>query len=333
MNKIIRFESIAKTVLVCALILAAIIATSCSKKKDQPAETAPDTKTADATQQMQTEKSQQPQIAVKQTESQTQAAKPQVQPDEISLEQKKQAVEKEMARLLSERKKAPQPEKPEARQVVKRVEGEFESLTDSDEKIGWIMETTISNPESTLDVVAKALDDNDVEVRLAAMEALIDNESTGPKLVEVVIKALGDTDEQIRQSAIETCGFMSGPEAAKILTYALGDTSEAVRIAAMQVADDRDNTVKVEVFKAGITSSYQDIRENTLSSLIDISSPEAVDVLITGLKDPDPDFREEVNSAIGFLIDQEFETYDQAKKWWDDNRDRFDEELFEKDDI
>ena len=40
-------------------------------------------------------------------------------------------------------------------------------------------------------------------------------------------------------------------------------------------------------------------------------------------------FREEVNSVLYFLIDQEFETYEDAIAWWDQNQHKYDEDLFE----
>ena len=56
-----------------------------------------------------------------------------------------------------------------------------------------------------------------------------------------------------------------------------------------------------------------------------------MDILITGLKDSNPDFRDTVKSAIEFLVSQEFNTYDQAKKWWDANRGKYNDDLSEKD--
>ena len=86
----------------------------------------------------------------------------------------------------------------------------------------------------------------------------------------------------------------------------------------------------MSVLKAGITSQYGDVKEGTVSSLVDASSPAAMDILIIGLKDTNPDFRDEVKFEINSLISQEFDTYDQAQKWWDANRSKFDDTLTEK---
>ena len=41
----------------------------------------------------------------------------------------------------------------------------------------------------------------------------------------------------------------------------------------------------------------------------------------------------EINETLNFLINHEFETYDEAITWWNKNKNNYDEELFEKDDI
>ncbi|MHC4532268.1 MAG: hypothetical protein ACYSXD_12020, partial [Planctomycetota bacterium] len=68
------------------------------------------------------------------------------------------------------------------------------------------------------------------------------------------------------------------------------------------------------------------------STLEDRSDHAAVDVLIEGLKSQDPDFREEINEVLDFLIEEEFDNYEEALYWWDQNRDKFDDEVFRIDD-
>ena len=207
----------------------------------------------------------------------------------------------------------------------------LESLKTAEEKTDFITEFADAHPELTPALVYNVLDDNDVEVRTAAMEMLAMKESSDPNIIFVAAKALKDSEPQIRQSAIEACTSVTDPAVGDLLVAALADESEDVRTAAIQLADQKEPAIRLEVLNAGITSQYEDLKETVVSSLIDISSPAAMDVLITGLKDADPDFRDEVRSAITFLVSQDFDTYDQAQKWWNANRDKFDDELIEKD--
>jgi hypothetical protein len=207
---------------------------------------------------------------------------------------------------------------------------QFSALKTSDEKVEWISEFSDARPETITAMAEKALGDSDVEVRSAAMEAIIDNEV--PNAVGPVSKALKDKEEQIRQQAVEACEYIDDKQAASLLTEAINDQSENVRSAAFMVADQKDADTKAGLFKAGITSPYEDVKEATITGLVDMSSPKAVDILLEGLKDSNPEVRENVSSSIGFLIGQEFENYNDAKKWWDSNRKRFDDELVEKED-
>jgi HEAT repeat protein len=61
--------------------------------------------------------------------------------------------------------------------------------------------------------------------------------------------------------------------------------------------------------------------------LENIRDHRAVDILIEALRDEDAEFREKVSSAISMLLDKEFESYKEAKTWWEKNRDRYDEDL------
>ena len=118
------------------------------------------------------------------------------------------------------------------------------------------------------------------------------------------------------------------PQTVELLAQALSDTSKNVRSAALEVAEGHGDNIKLGVMEEGIGSPYDDVKYEIVSLLEDRSDHIAVEVLIEGLKDTDPDFREEVNAALDFLIDEEFETYEEAEAWWIENKDNYDDELF-----
>jgi hypothetical protein len=208
---------------------------------------------------------------------------------------------------------------------------QLDTLKTSEEKISFISDFVDAYPEMIPALVYKALDDNDLDVRTAAMETLSMNDVNDPNVVYVAAKALRDTEADIRKSAVQICENVADPAVSKVLLDALADESEDVRTAAVNVADQKEPAVRLSVLKAGITSKYEDVKESAVSSLIDASTPDAMDILITGLKDSNPDFRDTVKSAIEFLVSQEFNTYDQAQKWWDANRTKYNDDLSEKD--
>jgi len=332
MKRISKFEMEVVLAVVCVLALLVFALAGCSKKQDQKGGTASDSNSPAKTSQKQDMPASPPQAetsAPKGPNSLSHAAG-------LSTEVNRPA---HAPKLWSKKPAKPSARTETGKQHLEAAQVEsvdsalkhLDGLTSPDEKIDFISEYTDAHPEAAPVIVNKALDDKNPAVRSAAMESLADKEVPDPEAVALVEKALKDTDEQIRQDAVELCSDISDPKVGKILAQALADPSEDVRAAAISVADEKDKSIRLDVLKQAVTSPYEDVKDSSLSSLIDMSSPQAVDVLITALKDPNPQFHEDVKSAISFLVSQDFETYDQAKKWWDANRNKYDEDLIEKD--
>jgi hypothetical protein len=329
MNRIFRFEMAVRTGLIITLLFAVVMAAGCRKKQDNAS--------APASSDKKTPK-QDTQIATPPVE----ANGPNVvaSPAEPVVDSKTTAVAESPAKEVTppaadDRKKTEPPvaaEQPKELTLPQPADLKpLESLKTADEKIEFISDYADEHPESAAIMVYNVLDDKDVEVRTAAMEMLAMKDLNDPNVVFVAAKAMKDSEPQIRKSAIEACTYVTDPTVGSVLVSALSDESEDVRTAAIQVADQKEPDIRLEVLNAGIASRHEDVKESVVSSLIDVSSPAAMDILITGLKDANPDFRETVKSAITFLVSQDFDTYDQAQKWWNANRDKFDDELNEKD--
>lgn len=238
----------------------------------------------------------------------------------------------EQTKQLEERPKVTPPREPNAAGIIEETIEmnleQFASLSGSDEKIDWIYEFADAHHEQITAMATIALDDKDVEVRSAAMETLIDNEV--PDALAVITKAMKDKEEEIRQQAVEACDFLDDKLARPVLVAALADESEMVREASLRVAELKSNDAKISVYKAAIASKYEDVKQAAVPALVDMSTPQAVDILLEGLKDPDHEFRQVVSQLLDLLIGQEFESYQDGKKWWDANRKRFDEDLVEQ---
>lgn len=221
--------------------------------------------------------------------------------------------------------------KEDAKKTIDRAFAKFDSLTDAEERIEFIEKLSEAYHDSVVTIVSNALNDKDPDVRLAAMDLLVDYESADLDVLGVVSRALEDRNEQIREAALGALAFVNGREADKLLIQALSDSSEDVRMAAREVAGEKGKRTRLDVLRAGIGSSYEDVKEYVVSTLIDLSNHDAVDILILGLKERDPEFREEVKFALEFLISKEFSSHEEAKNWWAANRDNYDDELLEKD--
>jgi hypothetical protein len=231
--------------------------------------------------------------------------------------------------------KRPEKTAPSAADITSKTEpqepinlNQFASLKSPEEKTDWISEFADANPDQISAMAETAMSDPSAEVRKAALDAIIENETPSPA---AVAKAMTDSDEEVREKAVEASQFIDDEQAGDILIKALNDQSESVRATALDTVDEKNDDTKLSVYKAGITSQYADVKDEVVSALSDMSSPPAVDVLIEGLNDRDADFRDDVIQAIDFLIDHECSSYGECKSWWNANRYRFDNELNEKD--
>jgi HEAT repeat protein len=205
---------------------------------------------------------------------------------------------------------------------------QFASLKSSEEKTDWISNFAEAHPDQIAAMAETAMSDADTEVRSAALDAVIENETPAPAAVE---KAMQDTDEEVREKAVEACKFVEDKQADDLLKKAISDQSESVREMALQTADEKNDDTKLNFYKASLASKFENVKDAAIAALVDMSSPQAVDVLLEGLKDSDANFRDDVIQALDFLIDHECTSYGECKSWWNANRHRFDNELNEKD--
>jgi hypothetical protein len=177
-------------------------------------------------------------------------------------------------------------------------------------------------------IVVKALNEENEEIRLAAVELLEEFESE--IIVPAVEKALDDKNVEIRETAVNALLNVDSPDATNLLVKGVNDRTPEVREAVFDVLDERPAKIKESVFEKAIHSKHTDVRERVVEMIVDIPSHKVMDILISGMKTDNEEMREEVANVISFFVSEDFETHDEAKEWWEQNKDNFDEELFEK---
>jgi len=174
-------------------------------------------------------------------------------------------------------------------------------------------------------MVQTAVADEDGNVALAGIELV--RGCKGPKVLPVVVKAMSHPDEEVRRTAVGILSDIDDPQTGDLLAAAVSDKSEDIRSAALDVARGKDEQVQFKVLEKGISCPYGDTKEESVAMLGNMGGRRAVDILIEALRDKDAEFREKVTSAISSLIDKEFASYEEAKNWWEKNKDKYDEDL------
>ena len=212
---------------------------------------------------------------------------------------------------------------------VDAVMAEF-NASDSPEKKKELIESlgSLSSGQDPylINFVRNALDDVDPEVGQAAIELLEDYRT--PEILPLIAYALETVGEETRAEAVALLANVNDPQVSDLINIALNDNSEDVREAASEVVEELSGSVMLDVMAKGIVSPYNDVKYEILSMLEDRGDHTSVDLIIEGLRDNDMEFCKEVNETMEFLIDRKFETYEDARFWWKENKHRYDEELF-----
>lgn len=213
-------------------------------------------------------------------------------------------------------------------QEVNEALKKYASTNNADEKIDILDSLALISNKKILDLIYKALDDPSDDVRIAAAQLLEDFDSNA--IIPAVSKALDDKNEEVRLIAMNALDDVDSPEATNLLVKGIGDGSEDVRDAVFFVLADRDSGTKEAILGEAINSKFQDVKERVPDLAIDTPSHKTMEMLIGALQDKDEEFKEEIISIINFFVSEDFNTYEEAKNWWAQNKDKFDEELFEK---
>lgn len=320
------------------ILLTAIVSISCSSKTDREKTDEPAPVAVDSNEQPQT--------------SLNKAVDSNGQPQTSLNKQERAALKKELLRKivveLARRRKQTSDSStakvkvvPPARQyrskdqhidktVLNNILAELDSAVTADKKIELIRsleKLSFEQDPSVIRSVEKALDDPNSAVGSAAMELLQDYNT--PDILPVIRKALSAADEQIRMQAVETLSNVDDSQVGDLLGEALNDPSEDVRTAALEMAEGQSEGIELKVMEKGMGSAYKDVKYEVVQKLQNRSDHKAVEILIEGLKDTDSSFRDEVNASLSFMIDKEFKGYEEARTWWNENKNRYDAELFE----
>ncbi len=194
-------------------------------------------------------------------------------------------------------------------QLISNAISVLSSDKDRDNRITAIEELRGLDISQVLPVIKIGINDKDADVRLSALSLLEESISSQEQTTEFFIIA----DRNIKP----------------LISKALSDSNEDVRTAAFMAAESLPVTIRLDILKTAITSKYIDITQESISQLTDLSTPASFEILIFGLRYIDPELKEDLDFAIDFLVSQEFNSYEDARKWWTKNKHRYDENLVE----
>jgi hypothetical protein len=204
----------------------------------------------------------------------------------------------------------------------------FQAATEPSAKLEILDELAEIPHLDTLAVVKRALLDDDADIRQRALE-VIEGYTTAETL-PLIKAALADPDADVRLAAVNALAAITDSGAKALLMAALSDSEQEVREAVFAGLESQSADTRLDVYGAGIVSAYEDVWENVVSAILFAPTQDAMYVLLEGLREPGSEKHQRTNSALYFLLSEQFETYDEGLRWWDANRDRFDASVEEK---
>ena len=219
----------------------------------------------------------------------------------------------------------------EEKREISKIKEKLNQYLSNDERSDLISDLFGSTNPMILEIVYKELDNPDVDIRLEALDLL--SEFQSEDVFDNLAKALNDKSPEVRVAAIEILDDIeikggSNTEV-DLIARGVADESEDVRDAALSVLEDKPRGELESIAETAITSKYPEVKEEILSNLAMRPSLKGVDIMIRGLRDKNSDFKESVQFELEVITDQDFSSYEEAKRWWDKNKSKFEKEFAE----
>jgi hypothetical protein len=148
---------------------------------------------------------------------------------------------------------------------------------------------------------------------------------SGDALVAVLQQAFASDDQITRLDASRSLPAL--PENRLRDGFALGvaspdaETRQDVMDQILQVQPP----LRPELLKVALAASAADVQQRAVEIITDSPSPAYFDSLLEGLRTASADVKPQVQKAIADLTQQNFANYDEANRWWQENRVHYDD--------
>jgi len=184
--------------------------------------------------------------------------------------------------------------------------------------------------KEAIPLVAKALADSDLEVRLAAVivaarirmteagdllvpwltdpspalrEAACEFFAKVPesRLVKVLARSLGDSDPRVRVAAVRALGASASPDAVAPLLARLDDSNSKVRLGVARALARLGDKRAITPLVSKVQDEASEVRQAVVRTLGELGDPKASPALVIALRDSALEVRIEALSALGRL--------------------------------
>lgn len=189
---------------------------------------------------------------------------------------------------------------------------------------------------AALPLLTKALDDEDVDVKLAAADAAVALRATeavsraipwlsdqdvrlrlagcrvlarvpSREALPVLGRALGDSDQRVRQAAAAALGQSRSPDAVPLLLGRLDDAIPETRVAVVSALRRLGDPRAAPPLLSRVQDGSPEVRKVVLRTLAELGGTSAGAAVAVGLRDPLPEVRIEALGALSRVAEPELE--------------------------
>ncbi len=162
-------------------------------------------------------------------------------------------------------------------------------------------ELSTLGPSRATPLVLKAMNDADVDVRLAGAESAV-RLHIAPA-TDIALQWLGERESRLRIAACEVANAIPAPRAVPPLARALGDSDPLVRAACADALGVQGSPDAVAPLSGKLDDPTPAVRSQVARALSKLGDPRAVVPLVGKVQDSVPDVRQAVVRALGDLGD------------------------------
>jgi HEAT repeats len=207
-----------------------------------------------------------------------------------------------------------------------RLRDEFFQTQDRDRRLEILDEIAASfYGEEVIALAGRVFALGDEALNLRMVEMLAGN--TSAAIIPLLETVLRDPSEQVRTSAVLAVGQVRDDSVVGYLAKVFEDESADVRLTGLNVLEEQTENRRLKVLDRALEATHPDVQSAAITALQVESTPKSVEVLFNALGAADPEVREEARFSIDFMLDKEFATADEARAWWKENKNKFDQDL------
>jgi hypothetical protein len=214
----------------------------------------------------------------------------------------------------------------EQRASLEKLTAEFWKSSDSDRRLEILDEINSSlYGTETLGLLEKVIALNDGILSARAVEMLSGN--IDPSIIPLLEKALQDSAEETRSLAAAAASQVRDDSLVGFFEKVIADPSANVQIQGLDSLDGQAENRRVKILSLGLRSPLPEVQLFVIDLVQLTASRQSIEILFDALDAPDPEVRDSARFSLDFMLSQEFSNGAEAKEWWKQNRNRFDDDL------